>query len=213
MAAGQRHAARSLATLAQFGGAASGRRRRPMGTWTGKCQRPCANMDSARSLVEFRRATGLRLPLPYPQGDQLCAAILFTPGTQRPRAPGFAIPPGSRRNVRTKLTKRTKSPRCGWCILSCQNCSIERAHWAPPAYSVFAITVARPGWRGVAFASVCAEWKPCDIHVCSCRCFARLPLRHFFYYCGLFRAAMCGSRCWLSPLFCEDAQIFIFPPP
>ena len=27
------------------------------GPWTGKCQRPCANMDNARSLVKFRRAT------------------------------------------------------------------------------------------------------------------------------------------------------------
>jgi hypothetical protein len=57
VAEGQRHAARSLSALAQCGRAARGRWRRPMGSWTGKCQRPCANVDNARSLVEFRRAT------------------------------------------------------------------------------------------------------------------------------------------------------------
>jgi hypothetical protein len=137
----------------------------------------------------------------------------FHPRHTKTACPGFAIPPGSHRNVRTKLTKRTKSPRCGWCIPSCQNCSIERAHWAPPAYSVFAITVARPGWRGVAFASVCAEWKPCDIHVCSCRCFARLPLRHFFLLLWPFQSGDVRLEVLAKSFVLRRCSNFYFPAP
>src|SRR6266478_6770131 len=50
MAEGQRHATRSLSTLAEGVGPARGRWCRPMGAWPGKRQRPCANMDNARSL-------------------------------------------------------------------------------------------------------------------------------------------------------------------
>src|SRR6266849_10670777 len=50
MAEGQRHATRSLSALAEGVGPARGRWCRPMGTWAGKRQRPCANMDKPRSL-------------------------------------------------------------------------------------------------------------------------------------------------------------------
>src|SRR5216684_9143178 len=50
MAKGQRHATRSLSALAEGVGPARGRWCRPMGAWAGKRQRPCANMDNARSL-------------------------------------------------------------------------------------------------------------------------------------------------------------------
>jgi hypothetical protein len=50
VAEGQRHATRSLSALAEGVGPARGRWCRPMGAWAGKRQRPCANMDNARSL-------------------------------------------------------------------------------------------------------------------------------------------------------------------
>jgi hypothetical protein len=49
-----------------------------------------------------------------------------------------------------------------------------------PCLQRFVIPVARPGSRGVAFASVCADWEPCDIHLCSCRCFARITFSRVF---------------------------------
>jgi exodeoxyribonuclease III len=50
LAEGQRHATRSLSALAEGVGPARGRWCRPVGAWAGKRQRPCANMDNARSL-------------------------------------------------------------------------------------------------------------------------------------------------------------------
>ena len=50
MAEGQRHATRSFFALAEGVGAAGGRWCRPMGAGAGKRQRPCAHMDSPRSL-------------------------------------------------------------------------------------------------------------------------------------------------------------------
>ena len=50
MAEGQRHATRSFSALAEGVGPARGRWCRPMGAWAGKRQRPCTNMDNARSL-------------------------------------------------------------------------------------------------------------------------------------------------------------------
>jgi hypothetical protein len=58
-----------------------------------------------------------------------------------------------------------------------------------PCIQRFVIPVARPGSRDVAFASVCADWMPCfrggadfrcDIHLCSCRCFARISFSRVF---------------------------------
>jgi hypothetical protein len=60
------------------------------------------------------------------------------------------IPPGSRRKVRTKLTKRTKLSK----LLN------QEDALGAPCLQRFAITVARPGSRGVAFAWACANWKP-----------------------------------------------------
>src|SRR6266481_3204910 len=52
MAERQRHATRSLSALAEGVGPARGRWCRPMGAWAGKRQRPCTNMDNARSLAQ-----------------------------------------------------------------------------------------------------------------------------------------------------------------
>jgi hypothetical protein len=140
----------------------------------------------------------------------------------------WTIPPSLRRNVRTKLTKRTKSPRCGgvygdkrndisvyglrafrlspsvssWldsprpvfrscCFSKLSKLLNQEDALGAPCLQRFVIAMATTSSRGVTFASVCTDWKPC------------------------FRGGLAGfsSRCRLSPLFYEDAQIIIFPAP
>jgi len=96
VAEGQRHATRSLSALAEGVGTARGRWRRPMGARTGKRQRPCADMDNARSLDQS--CEGVTVLVPGSSAARRFLLLLTNERTLLPLAPhseGCEIP-GSR---------------------------------------------------------------------------------------------------------------------